>query len=547
MSQLVAALVAARHADAQLKELHEQLSVAVQASTVLRGRALAAAQATEAAEAALAALYGWRLLPALLASSELLQCVESLRDRHFSLLLCMSGDHCLCVTTALDNRAVAALLRTCKQIAAFAAETWVSRKRTCGLLGRNVGKRTCVNSDRPLVDARATTARVARASTINHLVALPDGTLVAGGGHRVYFWRDCTSAAPTSCKLEHDGMRLSPKGCHMVMLPHRRIATSGVRHGQAVIFVWDMDSITLSATLCAPLRHGFDHGDYIEYLATAGDYLMSAQGGEVIVWQFLEVGRWRRFARWSHGHCNHNRPVRARVESMVVLNGGTIATACAQDGCRLWLHWQQDDTLKVAVCAGHQPKDLPWSADTAQQPEWVYSMVALTDGRVASGSWSGRVKVWNADGTCAHTHDNEDHSKIDCLAALPDGAFAVAYTRGDHHGAGGRLVKIRCYVQSGAIAWEQTMGPRDTVYSMSMLSQEHLVCMGKSLSVLDRASGANVTDPALKCILVGGSGASGSPAVLPNGIVVTLDHALDVYNGHNPSRYRSDQEFGIHL
>tara|TARA_B100000795_G_scaffold76421_1_gene54438 strand:+ start:206 stop:661 length:456 start_codon:yes stop_codon:yes gene_type:complete len=138
---------------------------------------------------------------------------------------------------------------------------------------------------------------------------------------------------------------------------------------------------------------------------------------------------------------------------------------------------------------------------------------------------------------------NEDHSKIDCLAALPDGAFAVAYTRGDHHGAEGRLVKIRCYVQSGAVAWEETMGPRDTVYSISRLSQEHLVCMGKSLSVLVRASGANVTDPALKRILVGGAGASGSPAVLPNGIVVTLD----VYDGNNPSRYRSDQEFGIHL
>ena len=62
---------------------------------------------------------------------------------------------------------------------------------------------------------------------------------------------------------------------------------------------------------------------------------------------------------------------------MVVLNGGTIATSCAQDGVRLWLHWQQDDTRKVAVCAGHQPDDLPSSADTAQQPEYVYS----TNGR----------------------------------------------------------------------------------------------------------------------------------------------------------------------
>ena len=359
MSNLVAAVVAARHAahvasekrnaiDAQLLDLNQQLCVAIQASTVLGGRALTAAQATEAAEAALAALYGWRLLPALLVSSELLQCVESLRDRHFSLLLGMSGDHCLCVTTALDNRDVAALLRTCKQIAAFAAETWVSRKRTHGLLGRHVVKRTCVNRQ------------------IDHLVALPDGTLVAGGGQRVYLWRDCTTAAPTSCKLEHDGMRLSNKGCHMVMLPHRRIATSGVKDciasRVACIFVWDMDSLTLAATLCAPPRHGVGHDDAIEYLATAGDYLMSAQGGEVIVWQFSEGRALAAIcARWSHGHCSHNSPVRAPVDSMVVLNGGTIATSCAQDGVRLWLHWQQDDTRKVAVCAGHQPDDLPSS------------------------------------------------------------------------------------------------------------------------------------------------------------------------------------------
>ena len=116
-------------------------------------------------------------------------------------------------------------------------------------------------------------------------------------------------------------MRLSNKGCHMVMLPHRRIATSGVTDfiasRVACIFVWDMDSLTLSATLCAPPRHGVGHDDAIEYLATAGDYLMSAQGGEVIVWQFSEGRALAAIcARWSHGHCSHNSPVRAPVDSM---------------------------------------------------------------------------------------------------------------------------------------------------------------------------------------------------------------------------------------
>jgi WD40 repeat protein len=220
-------------------------------------------------------------------------------------------------------------------------------------------------------------------STVNALVALPDGRLASGSDDNTIRLWDLASGACERVFAGHQGSVIA-----LAVLDDGRLA-SGSR--DKTIRLWDPAS-----GACEPVCEG--HQGPVKALAVLGDGRLASGSDDntIRLWDPASGACERVF----EGH-------QGSVIALAVLDDGRLASGSRDKTIRLW------DPASGAcerVFEGHQ--------------DWVNALAVFGDGRLACGSLDGTIRLWDpATGTCERVFEGHLGGVL-ALAVLAGGRLA---------------------------------------------------------------------------------------------------------------------------
>ena len=230
---------------------------------------------------------------------------------------------------------------------------------------------------------------------ITALCPLPNDRLVSGSSDRTIRLWDFNTTDETARLRGHTGPVFV-----LCVLPDGRLASGS---SDRTIRLWDLNTGAETAQLQG-------HTGQVAALGVLRDGRLASGSSDRTI-RLWDLNTGAETARLQ-GHTG-------QVAALCVLRDGRLASGSSDCTIRLWYLKTGVETARLQLNTGPAS---PWTLE--EHTEWVTTLCALPDGRLASGSPDRTIRLWDLN-TGAETARLQGHTgPVAALCMLPDGRLA---------------------------------------------------------------------------------------------------------------------------